>query len=174
MGPVLEVGMSNSGEYIVAGVEANAEGSVVAGLWTELDGARPLEEILAFAGVQDAFGWQLAEARHISADGRVIFGTGTNPQGLEDNWRIEFPAWGDATGDGLVNIADVEAVQLAIGQSGIGLVGDVNFDGMVDSRDVTIVESNLVPEPGSALLASSALFIAACLRLTHGFRWSPG
>jgi hypothetical protein len=76
---------------------------------------------------------------------------------------------GDANGDGVVDIFDVNVISDQWDTAGPG--GDVNFDGVVDIFDVNVVSdnwdnslsggANAVPEPASlATLALSALIAA--------------
>lgn len=69
---------SEGGEVIVG--RARADASSHAFLWTEADGVRLLQDVLASQGVDlAAAGWtRLVEARAVSADGRTIVGTGTH------------------------------------------------------------------------------------------------
>jgi uncharacterized membrane protein len=64
-------------------VATSADGSVVVGwsdgmgaiIWDEEHGPRLLSDVLEEKGA-DLFGWQLLEARDVSADGKVVVGTG--------------------------------------------------------------------------------------------------
>ncbi len=60
---------------------------------------------------------------------------------------------GDATGDGLVDFADLNAVLSSFGQSGESIVGDVDCDGVVNFADLNAVLSNFGAsgEHGSSL-----------------------
>ena len=40
----------------------------------------------------DLTGWQLSEATDVSSDGRVVVGTGVNPSGFDEAWRVTMPA----------------------------------------------------------------------------------
>jgi len=54
----------------------------------------------------------LSEARGISADGRVIVGTGTNPQGATEAWRVDlggatcYPNCDGSTIAPILNVSD--------------------------------------------------------------------
>ena len=71
------------GDWIVG----TSEGSdaATAFLWQAGSGLRAVSEILEQDGV-DLAGWRLTAATGISADGRVICGTGINPQSFEEAW----------------------------------------------------------------------------------------
>ena len=60
-------------------------------IWDAQDGMRDLQTLLVSLGA-DLTGWSLTEARAISADGRVIVGTGTNPQAATEAWIAYLPA----------------------------------------------------------------------------------
>jgi uncharacterized membrane protein len=57
-------------------------------IWDAQHGMRDLATVLTAAGL-DLTGWTLSEARGISANGRVIVGTGTNPDGNTEAWRAD-------------------------------------------------------------------------------------
>lgn len=74
----------------------SADGSVVVGLsagqawiWEMNQGMRPLAEVLSELGV-DLTGWTLTEASGVSADGKVIVGTGQRGTRTEA-WLAELP-----------------------------------------------------------------------------------
>ncbi len=81
----------------------SADGSVIVGIgnsptgseaviWTEADGAVPLQSYMANElGVTGLDGWQLKEARGVSADGRTIVGFGVNPLGQTEGWIAVIP-----------------------------------------------------------------------------------
>lgn len=54
-------------------------------IWTQAEGIRKVEAVLVAAGV-DLGGWKLRSATGVSADGSVICGTGTNPDGKTEAW----------------------------------------------------------------------------------------
>jgi len=49
---------------------------------------------------------------------------------------------GDVVGDSMIGPADLDAVRAAFGTAGGGLSADVNFDGVVDLRDLALVGGN--------------------------------
>ncbi len=76
--------------------DISADGSVIVGgsgndfrfqafRWTEAAGMQPIQGILENLGV-DMTGWALRSASSVSADGSVIVGTGTNPDGNTEGW----------------------------------------------------------------------------------------
>ncbi len=59
-------------------------------IWDAARGMRDLQQVLIDAGV-NLSGWSLQEARGISADGRTITGTATNPDGQTEAWLATLP-----------------------------------------------------------------------------------
>jgi len=57
-------------------------------LWNEEDGAREIRTILMDDFAIDIGTWQLGTPTGISDDGRVVVGTGRNPDGKTQGWRI--------------------------------------------------------------------------------------
>jgi probable HAF family extracellular repeat protein len=87
------------------GLATNHDGSIVVGvsssdprqgiplggpqraiIWTELHGMRDLQDVLISDYSLAVEDWTLISATDISATGRVLVGTGRNPQGLEESW----------------------------------------------------------------------------------------
>jgi len=61
-------------------------------IWDKADGMRSLQSVLVSAGLDQALaGWTLTEATGISADGTVIVGFGTDPQGHTEGWVATVP-----------------------------------------------------------------------------------
>ncbi len=79
-------GVSGDGSIIV-GRGTSASGTE-AFLWDATNGMRNLQSVLTtdFGLGASLTGWQLAEARGISADGLTIAGFGTNPSGDTEAW----------------------------------------------------------------------------------------
>lgn len=79
----------------------SADGSVVVGyyggvggsamLWDEAHGARSIRDTLTNQFGIDLTGWVLGTAWDVSADGSVIVGNGTNPQGKTAAWVARIP-----------------------------------------------------------------------------------
>jgi uncharacterized membrane protein len=85
---------TNGDGSIAVGVSHSVRPPTVAGghalIWDEARGLRTLESDLARAGV-DVGDWQLVHAYAVSADGRVISGVGTNPNGQAEGWIARLP-----------------------------------------------------------------------------------
>ena len=85
------------GDTVPTGV--SADGRVIVGrsggqafIWTVDWGIWPLQDILQCLGAGDSLpGWTLISATAISADGRVITGTGIDPDGQAAAWRVTLP-----------------------------------------------------------------------------------
>jgi uncharacterized membrane protein len=73
---------------IVVGFGNTAQGSE-AFIWDATNGMRNLKSVLVAAGRQEVERWRLTEATGISADGRIIVGNGTNPNGQTEGWIAE-------------------------------------------------------------------------------------
>jgi probable HAF family extracellular repeat protein len=80
--------------------DANADGTVIVGesgvieggealLWTKSAGLQPLKSVLASAGA-DLTGWRVGTAFSVSANGKIIVGTGTH-DGHSEGWIARLP-----------------------------------------------------------------------------------
>ena len=79
---------SSDGSLVVS--LATSESGIAAFVWDSTHGMRELDQVLTGLGL-DLTGWWLENATGISADGRVIVGTGTNPNGYYEAWIATFP-----------------------------------------------------------------------------------
>jgi probable HAF family extracellular repeat protein len=103
--------------------DVSADGSVVIGwghsasdtaafLWDATHGIRNLRDVLVndFGLGTNLDGWNLGYARGVSADGQVVVGYGTNPNGNTEAWiarlATEPMSKGDFNSDGTVDAAD--------------------------------------------------------------------
>jgi len=100
--PDIRRGIGAAAAYGING-RATADGrSIIVGYATDsvrqwatvwMDGsARTLESVLAAQGVHVPWGWRLETATATSADGRVIVGEGTRPDGRKAGWRAVLAA----------------------------------------------------------------------------------
>jgi len=102
--------------------DANADGSIIVGrsragasdaafIWDADNGMRDLKQVLMDDFGLDLTGWSLNEAHAISADGTMIAGTGTNPDGNPEGWIAVLPepepTPGDLDGDNVVGVSDL-------------------------------------------------------------------
>ena len=73
---------------VIVGYATDSLGNDTAFIWDAANGMRDLRAQLAAAGLAtELAGWKLRSANGISADGRVIVGIGTNPQGHDEAYR---------------------------------------------------------------------------------------
>ena len=90
------------GSFLSSADGVSADGSVVVGhsnsalgseafLWTSDGGMQNLRDLLIAGGVTGLTNWTLYEATSVSADGRTIVGTGTNPLGNSEAWIATIP-----------------------------------------------------------------------------------
>jgi probable HAF family extracellular repeat protein len=75
--------VSADGSVIVGTSTSKSVGNVF--IWDEARGMRSLQELLMDLGL-DLSGWDLSAVIGLSADGRTIVGTGTNPNGVHEAW----------------------------------------------------------------------------------------
>jgi uncharacterized membrane protein len=99
-------------------------------------------------------GWTLKEATGISDDGRVIVGTGINPQGNYEAFRVMIDLSiannGDYNGDHIVDAADYTVWRDTLGTNvAKGTGADGNGNGMIDSDDYTYWKSRFGMPVGS-------------------------
>jgi probable HAF family extracellular repeat protein len=83
------LGVSGDGSFVVG--TAPADIGSAAFLWDEEHGMRELAKILSEELGLDLTGWTLTRATDISADGKVIVGWGTNPNGDSESWIAVIP-----------------------------------------------------------------------------------
>lgn len=85
------------GEFQSMAFDVSANGQTVVGfgttergaeafVWTAKDGMRRVLDVLLEQGGSEAQGWLLTEATSISANGHVVVGNGTNPNGQTEGW----------------------------------------------------------------------------------------
>jgi probable HAF family extracellular repeat protein len=105
-------------------------------IWDAQHGMRDLNTVLPALGL-NLGAWVLTEARGISASGRVIVGTGTNPQGNVEAWRAVLPpptSPADFNSNGTVSVQDIFDF-LAAWFAG-DLRADFNHSGAVTVQDL--------------------------------------
>ncbi|MBX3407650.1 MAG: hypothetical protein KF869_12900 [Phycisphaeraceae bacterium] len=105
-------------------------------LWEASRGTRSIENVLRQLGV-DIGDWRLVGATGCSSDGLTIAGTGVNPQGQLEGWRVTLPGIPpspDFDNSRVLDVADVFAF-LTVWFSG-GVLADFNLDGMIDVSDI--------------------------------------
>ena len=75
---------------VVVGYVATPARTTDAFIWNAYNGMRKLQDVLVYelGMAKELAGWQLNRAASISPDARTIVGTGTNPSGYEEAWRV--------------------------------------------------------------------------------------
>jgi T5SS/PEP-CTERM-associated repeat protein len=143
-------------------------------------------DLTTFAGLdpQPGDSFQIISATNILG----TFSTVTFPPAPGNNWMIDYnpnnvilnyvlaPAFsGDFNGDNVVNGADLDIWRMNVGTGTTPAQGDADGDGDVDGNDFLIWQRTLgpvpvvaavgsVPEPGSLVLAASALALVSATR----------
>ena len=84
-------GASADGSIVVGGGALSGSSSGSAFLWDAAHGMRPLAQVLAEDYGLDLTGWTLDTALAVSADGRTIVGSGTDPGGQQEGWIATIP-----------------------------------------------------------------------------------
>lgn len=105
-GGMVGLGALNPTDFESSALAVNADGSVVVGYsldqtftyhafrWKADTGMKSVQSLLAAAGV-NVTGWSLEQANGVSADGNVIVGSGTDPNGDGQAWIARFsPVFG--------------------------------------------------------------------------------
>ncbi len=85
LGPGSAYGVSANGS-ITVGTTDDLSG--YAFIWDEIDGTRSIKEMLSGVGI-DLTGWTLRQATGVSANGKIIVGTGLNPDGNMEAWLAD-------------------------------------------------------------------------------------
>ena len=93
---------------VVVGVGMSASGQE-AFVWDEANGMRNLKDVLEGEHGLNLTGWTLTVAQGVSADGMVIVGWGTSPEGHTEAWTADLTPAADAIPEpatlGLVGLA---------------------------------------------------------------------
>src|SRR5262249_19849028 len=126
--------------------KATDSAGAVSFLWNRYHGMRSLPAILQTTFGIDLTGWSLYDARAISADGRVIVGTGIDPLGNTQAWRVTMPRFCqmDVNRDYRVDLDDLARLlaNFGITQNARYGQGDIDLDGDVDLDDLAGVLSS--------------------------------
>ncbi len=128
--------VSSDGSIVVG--ESDTRTSPTAFIWDEQQGIRSLQQVLEQEHGLDLTGWRLEDARGISADGRVIVGTGRSPSAANEGWIAVLPS---ATTQVAIDIrpgSDTNAVNLlSRGVIPVVILGSDTFD-VVDVDVMTL------------------------------------
>jgi uncharacterized membrane protein len=107
----------------------SGDGSIILGrklIWDAVNGTRLLENVFIheYGLAQDFAGWTGLTATGISANGRVIVGNGSNPDGNNEAWVVKLDQAtspprppGNFNGDGFVDAADYVAWRQGLGST---------------------------------------------------------
>lgn len=87
-GPATARNVTDDGTLVVGTVFSPLQ---TAFIWNAVHGMRDLGQVLTDEHSIDLAGWRLTSAEDISADGRVIVGTGINPDGHVEAWVFVVP-----------------------------------------------------------------------------------
>lgn len=162
------VGMGDlaGGSFSSTAYAVSADGSIIAGegrtasgrrpfVWNTGQGMRDLQALLVDHFGLNLAGWQLREAKGLSADGRTIVGGGINSAGTTEGWRVVFTCaapFEDDDADGDVDLSDFARFSVCATGEGDGgvrydpfLCGcfDTDRDRDVDVEDLSHLESAL-------------------------------
>ncbi|MBK8270786.1 MAG: PEP-CTERM sorting domain-containing protein [Planctomycetes bacterium] len=107
-GAMIGLGDLPGGDFASSATAVSADGSIIVGqgtastgevafIWDQSHGMRDLRELLVGDFGLDLTGWTLRYVSDISADGRVIVGTGINPAGDNEAFRAVVPEPGSVT-----------------------------------------------------------------------------
>jgi len=83
------IAVSANGRIIVG--RGSSDAGTEAFIWDEVHGMRSLRDLLTAGFGLDLTGWSLNNALGVSADGRIIVGSGTNPLGQSEAWIARIP-----------------------------------------------------------------------------------
>jgi hypothetical protein len=141
------LGVLPDADYGSRALAVSSDGSIVVGesdtrtrptafIWDEQQGIRSLQQVLEQEHGLDLTDWRLEAARGISADGRVIVGTGRSPSAADEGWIAVLPP---ATTEVAIDIrpeSDTNAVNpISRGVIPVVILGSDTFD--VADVDVT-------------------------------------
>jgi probable HAF family extracellular repeat protein len=130
--------LGDSSEVVVGmAYLAAPAGASVALLWDPVRGGQDLRALLASFGYAQVLEWSLEEARGVSADGRTIAGTGTNPRGDREAWvaRLALPIAGDFDIDGRRTPVDIDRLTREVRSGGQALPLDADGNWRVEEAD---------------------------------------
>ena len=132
-------GVSASGRVGVGILVNSGESYGVAAVWHEFAGLVPLRDLLQAQGA-DLTGWILTDANAVSADGRVVVGTGMY-FGRQRAFRAEIGSFDDAGTADLNFNGSVDGADLGIILAGWGEPGrtDLTRDGTTDGADLGLL-----------------------------------
>ena len=121
------IAVSSDGSIVVG--ESDTRTSPTAFIWDEQQGMRSLQQVLEHDHGLDLTGWRLEAARGISADGRVIVGTGRSPSAADEGWIAVLPPSTTQVAIDIRPESDTNAVNLlSRGVIPVAILGLDSFD----------------------------------------------
>jgi uncharacterized membrane protein len=82
-------GISNNGKIIVGTSFSSMTDPGLAFIWDSINGIRNLKTVLESDYGYNLTGWTLNNAFNITPDGTIVIGSGTNPSGNKEAYRVE-------------------------------------------------------------------------------------
>jgi uncharacterized membrane protein len=184
-------GISADGNIIVGAIAIQNEPQpedMIAAIWDETRGWRRIEQILIDSGI-DMTGWSLFTAADISDDGRIVVGTGINPDGHGEAWLVDLSnptlLQGDYNADQVVEQTDLDLVLLHWGADASlppdgwirnlpsGLVDQAELDSVLLNWGMTQPQATAlaIPEPASMRVLIIVIgVLLGCRRMRFRFK----
>jgi len=116
-------------------------------IWDPMNALRSLSQVLEYEQGLDLAGWTLQRATGISGDGMIIVGTGINPLGRTEAWRVrlESRATRDVHNPDGQPLALNETLALPVSQRNVEVASTVTSSGLLSVAQVR-PESGCDPE----------------------------
>lgn len=143
VGAVTDFNFDGTMALVTFGVQGGGSGY----LWTEAGGYKLIEDVVAEHGLtippdMVAMGLPMG----LSADEKVIVGTGMNSQGFQVPFILDLhestpPCPADLDGDGIVGGTDLTVILSSWGFCPLGCQGDFDNDGAITGLDLSVILS---------------------------------
>lgn len=180
--------LSDDGSVVV-GAAAHSDANTTAFLWSAATGMQPLADLLRdeFGLSEPLVGWDLLNVQAISADSRFLVGTGINPAGQLQAWRVE---WGDTfVNAGAPSTEDLELglgdhwtghgalggqVQIQAGATMIAAGGELTLGSELRTQAVQIAGRLIATRDRVRLLSASPVPVHGAILLHSQDEGLPG
>jgi probable HAF family extracellular repeat protein len=126
---------------VVVGDSTNSSGNWEAFRWTQATHMQSINQWLAGAGVAAPAGWQLVSAYGVSANGTVVTGDGTDPNGNSEAWLARVSSQGSGL---LTNINAFNSSLLEAGSLGIQAGADLPNLTLFGAHHRSILDNGLI------------------------------